>query len=107
MDNDRIQVFDSNGNFITMWGTSGTGDGQFKSPSGIAVDSSSGNVYVAENTRIQVFDSNSNFVLKWGSNGTEYGQFDGPEGVAVDSSSGNVYVVDNGNDRIQVFAVQK
>ena len=45
--NNRIQKFDSNGNFITKWGTEGTGDGQFSNPDGIAVDSS-GNVYVAD-----------------------------------------------------------
>ena len=39
-----------------------------KSPEGIAVDSSSGNVYVAdtENNRIQVFSSNGTFITKWG-----------------------------------------
>ena len=39
IDNDRIQKFDSNGNFITKWGSKGTGDGEFKTPIGIAVDS--------------------------------------------------------------------
>ncbi len=29
--NHRIQKFDSNGNFITKWGSYGTGDGQFRS----------------------------------------------------------------------------
>ena len=54
--NNRIQKFDSNGNFITKWGTQGTGDGQFEEPTGIALDSS-GNVYVVDrgNSRIQVF----------------------------------------------------
>jgi DNA-binding beta-propeller fold protein YncE len=42
---DRIQKFDSNGNFLAKWGSFGTGDGQFHSPYGVAVDSS-GNVYV-------------------------------------------------------------
>jgi DNA-binding beta-propeller fold protein YncE len=37
--NDRIQKFDSNGTFITKWGSSGSGDGEFHSPVGIAVDS--------------------------------------------------------------------
>ena len=37
--NNRIQKFDSNGNFITKWGSKGTGDGQFDYPTGIAVDS--------------------------------------------------------------------
>ena len=54
--NGRIQKFDSDGNFITKWGSSGTGDGEFSLPHGIAVDSS-GNAYVADtmNNRIQKF----------------------------------------------------
>jgi tripartite motif-containing protein 71 len=57
---DRISNFNSNGNFITKWGSNGTGDGQFFFPNDIGVDSRTGNVYVADygNNRIQEFDSN-------------------------------------------------
>jgi DNA-binding beta-propeller fold protein YncE len=57
--NDRIQKFDSNGQFLTKWGKSGTGDGEFADPFGVAVDRLS-NVYVIDddNPRIQKFDSN-------------------------------------------------
>ena len=53
----RIQKFTSDGSFITKWGSEGSQDGQFKKPAGVAVDSSSGKVYVADtlNYRIQVF----------------------------------------------------
>jgi tripartite motif-containing protein 71 len=93
-ENNRIQKFDSNGNFTKKWGTPGFGDGQFNNPTGIAVDSS-GNVYVAdtENNRIQKFDSNGNFTKKWGTPGFGDGQFDNPTALTVDSS-GNVYVID-------------
>ncbi|MDY0128785.1 MAG: PKD domain-containing protein, partial [Methanosarcina vacuolata] len=105
-DNHRIQKFDSNGNFITKWGSpsgSGIGDGQFDGPWSVS-DDSSGNIYVADydNHRIQKFDSNGNFITKWGSYGDSDGQFSNPSGVAVDSS-GNVYVADTGNRRIQKF----
>jgi hypothetical protein len=70
--NNRIQVFSSNGTFITKWGGGGeyhsSADGQMRAPAGIASDSSSGNVYVADtgNNRIQVFSSNGTFITKWG-----------------------------------------
>jgi DNA-binding beta-propeller fold protein YncE len=59
-DNNRIQKFSSDGTFITAWGSEGTGNGQFSSPYGIAIDSA-GNVYVSEegNDRIQVFAPNT------------------------------------------------
>ncbi len=55
-DNNRVQKFDSNGNFITKWGSEGSKNGQFDGPQGIAVDSS-GNVYVTDegNIRIELF----------------------------------------------------
>jgi hypothetical protein len=57
--NNRIQKFDSNGKFITKYGSMGTGDGQFNGPGpdGGASVGSSGNVYVADtyNDRIQAF----------------------------------------------------
>lgn len=54
--NHRIQKFDSAGNFLTKWGSFGSGDGQFDRPYGAAVDLS-GNVFVADmgNNRIQKF----------------------------------------------------
>ena len=103
-DNNRVQKFDSNGNFITTWGSEGSAVGQFKVPIGIAVDSA-GNAYVTDfyENSIQKFDSNGNFITTWGSYGTGNGQFNWPTGITVDSS-GNVYVADSGNNRIEVFA---
>jgi DNA-binding beta-propeller fold protein YncE len=98
-----MQKFDSEGGFVTTWGSSGEGDGQFSCPYGIAVDSS-GNVYVADtwNDRIQKFGSQGSFTTKWGSYGSGDGQFASPAGVAV-APSGHVYVADTENNRIQKF----
>jgi|SRR6476469_1545075 len=54
--NNRVQKFDSNGNFISKFGTYGTGDGQFINPVDIAVDSSD-NVYVDDslNSKVQIY----------------------------------------------------
>ncbi|RPJ69494.1 MAG: 6-bladed beta-propeller, partial [Alphaproteobacteria bacterium] len=85
--NHRIQKFDSNGTYITKWGSLGNGNGSFNYPEGVAVDSS-GYVYVAErnNHRIQKFDSNGTYITKWGSGGNGNGSFLRPNGIAVDSS---------------------
>jgi len=91
--------------FVTKWGSQGSGDGQFNWPEGVAVDSS-GYVYVADewNNRIQKFTSSGGFVTKWGNYGSGDGQFYKPRGVAVDSS-GYVYVADTENHRIQKFRI--
>jgi len=121
--NDRVQKFDSSGNFLLMWGwgvddgtaelqtctsgcqagLSGTGNGQLNVPFELNVDAA-GNIFVADdgNRRIQKFDSSGNFLTRWGTQGTGEGQFEFPQGVTTDAS-GNVYVADSGNDRIQKF----
>jgi hypothetical protein len=55
-DNSRVQKFNSEGIFLTKWGSEGSGDGQFIESGAIAVDES-GNVYVADarNYRVQKF----------------------------------------------------
>jgi tripartite motif-containing protein 71 len=52
----KVKKFDSEGNFITEWGTFGEGDGQFEDPEHLAIDSR-GYVYVSDrsNNNIQVF----------------------------------------------------
>ena len=102
--NIRIQKFDSNGDFITKWGSEGEGDGEFGVPHGIAVHPSSGNVYVVDmnNCNVQIFDSEGNFLSKWGSQGEGDGQFLHPHSIALDSE-GNVYVTDMANYNVQKF----
>lgn len=87
-----------------IWGSRGSGDGQFSHPTGIAVDAS-GNVYVADtgNNRIQKFHSTGLYLMQWGSYGSTDGVFNAPEGVAVDAY-GHIYVADTGNQRIQKFS---
>ena len=102
-DNHRIQVYDSNGNFLFKFGKLGTDTGEFSAPSDVAIDSL-GRIYVADafNKRIQVFDSNGNFLNQFGGQGKEDGEFNVPISVAVDSKD-NLFVTDVFNHRIQVF----
>ena len=90
--------------FILKWGSPGTGNGQFHEPADLAVDSSSGLVYVADllNNRIQKFDTEGKYLSQWGSYGSADGQFSHPGDVAV-SPWGEIFVVDIDNARIEKF----
>ncbi len=94
---------------IKTWGTWGSGNGQFKYPSGIAYyyNSSTGSqsIYVSDygNNRIQRFNVNGAYISQWGNYGTSNGQFNSPQDVACDAA-GNVFVADTGNYRIQKFS---
>src|SRR5918912_2460542 len=112
----NVYKFDNNGNFILGWGSTGPGPGQFYHAHGIAIDPSSGDVYVSDqgnfNSRvthpdavphISKFTADGKFITKWGSEGTGDGQFTRLEDIAVDRS-GNVYVAELGNGRISKFS---
>ena len=120
--NHRIQVFDQSGEFLSQWGSlcdlgtqegcldpdgSGplsAGDGQFKTPEGIAIDAIFELVYItdSENHRIQVFDLEGSFIRKWGKFGSTQGLFYIPVGLSLDEE-GLLYVSDVFNHRVQVF----
>jgi NHL repeat len=113
--------------FSTSFGTSGSGDGQVSSPQGVAVNSTTHDVYVADtgNARIDQFDSSGAFIRAFGADvggsginvctsgcvagtvGSAAGQFTLPTFIAVDNSGGasqgDVYVGDTGTNLVQKF----
>jgi len=103
--NNRIQVFDSNGNFLFKFGNFGSADGQFGNPLGVAYDHNNNRIIVADtyNHRIQVFNSNGNFLFKFGNVGSGDGEFANPIHVAYDHNNNRIIVADTSNHRIQVF----
>lgn len=69
--NNRVAKFDKDGRFISHWGSTGKGPGQFMGVKAIAI-SAAGDVYVADagNKRIQVFDGEGKFKSEFGNVGT-------------------------------------
>ncbi|BAZ48426.1 hypothetical protein NIES4103_10340 [Nostoc sp. NIES-4103] len=104
--NDRVQVYNSEGNYIKTIGSSGSGPGQFDEPADLKFNPLNGNLYVGDvfNSRINVFDSQGNYLKSFAKFGgpIEGRFFYGPGGISFDQS-GNLYVTDFSNDYIQVF----
>jgi hypothetical protein len=86
-----------------MWGSKGSGDGQFNIPYSIGIDSKD-KIYVVdrENHRIEKFDTNGTFIAKAGNGrGSSNNQLNRPEDIVF--SPFGIYVADTGNDRILKF----
>lgn len=94
-ENDRIQVFDLEGNFVRLYGGF--------APFGIFI-SPDQTLWVADGrahmARHLTLDGKP--LAQWGSEGSAPGQFDLPHGIAVDSQ-GRVYVTEITGRRIQRF----
>ncbi|MEO8671678.1 MAG: hypothetical protein ABI411_10225 [Tahibacter sp.] len=95
----RVQKFTFTGGWVRKWGSAGTGDGQFSTPIGIAVDRTRNQVYICEynGDRIQQFTVFGDFIKVF--SGTT---LDGPLSVATDQH-GNIYASDLSNNRIVQF----
>ncbi|MFN2189034.1 MAG: 6-bladed beta-propeller, partial [Candidatus Promineifilaceae bacterium] len=107
--NNRIEVFDGDGSYVTHFGVPGTEPGAFNEPWGIAV--SDEYVYVADtwNHRLQIFDLDGNLIDTVGEYGrigegdSGGGKFFGPRQIVV-MDDGNLLVTDTGNHRLQVLS---
>ena len=66
--NNRIQKFSNTGSFIRKWGSTGSDNGLFQNPQGVAVDPQ-GHVFVSDtgNHRIQKFSNTGGFIRTWNS----------------------------------------
>jgi DNA-binding beta-propeller fold protein YncE len=102
----RIVKLSPAGQVLASWGSEGSGDGQFKGLSSVAVDPTTKRVYVADpvNSRIQVFDSNAKLLTKWSI--PEWAQPLGFEDLAVDPDRGRLYASSAHMSTILVFDLQ-
>jgi len=101
--NNRIQIFDADGKFISMFGKAGDAPGTFQRPKGIAIDSD-GHIWVvdASQSNVQIYDKEGHLLAFFGYGGGLPGQFGLPAGIAIDKNN-RVVVSDQVRGRIQVF----
>lgn len=102
----RVDAFNTKGEFVFSFGDGGEGNGQFNFPTHI-FRSRDGVLYVTDsmNFRIQMFDESGRFLGSFGHHGDGYGDFAMPKGIAVDKE-GTIYVVDSLFDNVQLFSKQ-
>src|SRR5262245_51166450 len=101
----RVLKYTNNGTYVTMWGSEGSGDGQFLGPVRVAVGPT-GTVYVTDNgnSRVQTFTAEGVFISRWGSHGSAPAQFDNPIGIGVDGH-GDIFVAATNDSRMQKFGL--
>ena len=99
--NHRVQIFNSEGNYLRSFGTEGV---EFKFPTGITYHDN-GNIFVADNgnNRIQIFSGKGEYVGSFGGKGRLDSQLSSPCGLSVDSD-GNIIVADSVNKLIKTFS---
>lgn len=100
--NNRIMKFDSDGDFIKTWGSTGKEDGEFRDPHALAMDST-GRLFVGDraNSRIQIFDQDGGHLETWTQFGAPSGLFiDGDDILyATDSESNTTWHLNRGYPR--------
>ena len=102
--NNRVEIFDADGNFLSEFGKNGDGPGFFTRPKGIAIDSD-GHIWVADQVqdRLQVFNREGQLLTYIGTGHGELpGQFQTLTGVAIDKHN-RVFTTEQEPGRLQVF----
>jgi DNA-binding beta-propeller fold protein YncE len=101
--NDRIQVFDADGNFVRAFGKAGDGPGYFARPKGLAIDGD-GHLWVADavQDRLQVYTAEGRLLIYLGGHGMLPGQFQSLVNVAIDKNN-RVFTTEQLAGRLQIF----
>ena len=101
--NHRVQVLNTELEYVNGLGCHGHGDGQFNYPNDVAQDRA-GNLYVSDNSnnRVQVFDWKGQFLSTFSKKGTASKCLCNTRGICVGSDQ-LVYVCDCGNNCVSVF----
>ena len=101
--NNRIEVFDADGQFIRTFGKAGDGPGYFARPKGVGIDSD-GHVWVADalQDRVQAFTPEGRLLIYLGGHGMLPGMFSTVAGLTFDDKN-RFYTTEQYPGRVQIF----
>ena len=93
-----FSVFDMNGTLLKQVGTTGSGDGQFKNPHGIAINAFNDDIYVCDysNKRIQIFSKDYSYKSQFGNTIINH-----PSDIQL--TKDNIYVLSHHNPFLFIF----
>jgi len=102
--NNRIQIFDADGNFIQTYGKNGDAPPNFARPKGITIDSD-GHIWVADGVqdRLQVFNKDWQLLITLGGHGLLPGQFSGLVNITADNKRNRIITSEIYPGRLQEF----
>jgi len=101
--NNRVEIFDADGNFLSQFGRHGDGPGYLARPKGVAVDGD-GHIWIADSyqDRVQVFNREGQLLTYLGGHGHYPGQFEALIGIAIDKQN-RVFTTEQYPGRMQMF----
>jgi sugar lactone lactonase YvrE len=110
-----VKIYNADGSYNFSFGSSGSGDGEFHSPTSIVINEGAGELIVLdrqltldmygsliEGARIQVFDMSGGYKRSFSRYGMEIGQMFRPQHLAVDGES-RMYVTDSFHNVVLVY----
>ncbi len=101
--NNRVEIFDAEGNFISAFGKNCDAPGCFQRPKGIAIDGD-GHIWVTDTmaARVQVFNREGKLLIYFGGYGKYPGQFTDLCNIYIDKNN-RVFTSEMQPGRIQIF----
>jgi sugar lactone lactonase YvrE len=101
--NNRIEIFDGDGKFVSTFGKAGDGPGYFSRPKGVAIDSDN-HIWVTDGKqdRVQVFNQEFQLLISFGGHGLLPGMFQGITGITIDKNN-RVFTSEIFPGRVQQF----
>ncbi len=101
--NNRIEIFDGDGNFVSTFGKAGDAPGYFARPKGVAIDSDN-HIWVIDGMedRVQVFNQESQLLISFGGHGLLPGMFQAITGITIDKQN-RVFTSEIFPGRVQQF----